>query len=271
MIDAKIMKEHLFTFRVESGGTTYYMYETNGCYFCENRPSAQCLRKKSEIKKRLPAKKLIIENPWTHWSSNNPEMITSKKNDIPINYLKTTEHKILQKEEDIKLLDVYSEIIEHHDITKSFGFEKIKSWHRDIFNEIYPFAGKTRTVEMTKGKEDPWTWRLSFLKMLPELDRMITDITGKDISIKNKKEVFPFSIILAELISEFLFIHPFREGNGRISRLIADVILARNGLPMIGMNIKTGQKDYIERIHQGYNKNYKPLAEIIYDKIIERL
>ncbi len=69
-------------------------------------------------------------------------------------------------------------------------------------------------------------------------------------------------------MSEFLFIHPFREGNGRICRLIGDIILAKNGFSMIGMNLKTKEEYYIKCVQEGYKTNYKPLSEIIEDKII---
>lgn len=67
-----------------------------------------------------------------------------------------------------------------------------------------------------------------------------------------------------------LFIHPFREGNGRISRLLSDVILAKNGFPMIGLNLKKGD-NYIQRVHAGYETDYKPLAELLELKIEEEI
>ena len=73
---------------------------------------------------------------------------------------------------------------------------------------------------------------------------------------------------MSQLISEFLFIHPFREGNGRISRLVCDIILAKNDFPMIGLNLKNGD-DYIQKVHQGYDCNYEPMKELLKSKIVE--
>ena len=135
-----------------------------------------------------------------------------------------------------------------------------------MFKLIYPFAGKLRTVEMTKGNEsEAWVWRLSFLNAVPELDDFL-----KLVSKKEYLDVDTITKDLAKLISEFLLIHPFREGNGRISRLICDIILAKNGFPMIGLNLKSGD-NYIQRVHSGYNCDYEPMQGLLKMKIEEEL
>ena len=75
---------------------------------------------------------------------------------------------------------------------------------------------------------------------------------------------------LSKLISDFLFIHPFREGNGRLSRLICDIILAKNGFPMIGLKLKRSD-NYIQRVHKGYDCDYDPMKELLKAKIEEEL
>ena len=173
MENAQKLKDYLFAYRVVKGNVVVYIYETDSKYFVGNQPSSKCLKVKTIAGKRLPNKNVFIENPWKNWSSSNPEMITSKQTNVPINFLKTTEHGLLQKEEDKRLLDTYSCIIDNFDIGKTFGFKQIQKWHKDVFHRIYSFAGDQRTVEMTKGEDSPWTWHLSFLDGIPELDKMI--------------------------------------------------------------------------------------------------
>ena len=142
----------------------------------------------------------------------------------------------------------------------------LQKWHEDIFNDIYPFAGELRTVEMSKGTGDEhWVWRMEFLKGIPELDKQMKKVSGAQY-----KDVKSIAYDLSTLLSDFLFIHPFREGNGRISRLLSDIILAKNGFPMIGLNLKKGD-NYIQRVHAGYETNYKPLAELLKQKIEEEI
>jgi cell filamentation protein len=133
-----------------------------------------------------------------------------------------------------------------------------------IFETIYPFAGDLRTVEMSKGGgSEAWVWRLEFLSGISDFDKLVLDITSKEYD-----DIDVITYDLSKLLSEFLFIHPFREGNGRLSRLVCDIILAKNGFPMIGLNLKNGD-NYIQKVHQGYDCNYEPMKELLKLKIME--
>jgi cell filamentation protein len=55
---------------------------------------------------------------------------------------------------------------------------------------------------------------------------------------------------------EFILIHPFREGNGRLSRLLADVMAVQAGRPPLDYSIWEASKDaYFAAINQGLNCN----------------
>jgi cell filamentation protein len=65
-----------------------------------------------------------------------------------------------------------------------------------------------------------------------------------------------------------LIIHPFREGNGRTARLIADLMAAQAKMPPINYSAidqtknPEGFEKYIKSIHAGLDENYKPIADI---------
>jgi cell filamentation protein len=142
----------------------------------------------------------------------------------------------------------------------------IKDWHRRLFWNIFPFAGNYRSVELNKGKdftEYAMTWRLDFLNGIPDLEKLIQSVDQIEIH-----DPITLSLKISEIICEFLFIHPFREGNGRISRLIGDYLLAKNNFPPVGANLKVDGNEYIRRLHLGYNKkDYKPMSELISEKL----
>ncbi len=49
-----------------------------------------------------------------------------------------------------------------------------------------------------------------------------------------------------------------------------DIILAKNGFPMIGLNLKESD-NYLEKVHQGYQCDYEPMKELLKSKIEDEL
>jgi cell filamentation protein len=254
----------LYAFKFKHNQRYEYWYETDYKYFKEKKPPQSILDKnRNEIEQILAEE--IIANPWRQWASNDTQKIIAD-NGVCINYLRTTDNDLIQKREDLKLLELYSYLVNNFDISKSFGFNTVKKWHKKVFDSIYPFAGELRSVEMSKGNHgEAWTWRMEFLNDIPALNELI-----KEISKKQYDDIESITEDLAKLISDFLFIHPFREGNGRISRLLCDIILAKNGLPMIGLKLKKGD-NYIQRVHEGYDCNCAPMKELLKMKIEEEI
>ena len=257
-------KYFLYAFKQSQENKNIYWYETDHKYFKEIKPPKTILDTNSEEIDTLKKNK-IIENPWTDWESDDIQKITSKGG-VCLNYLKSTDDDYITYKEDLKLLEVYNYLVENFDISETFGFDMISKWHHMVFDTIYPFAGELRTVNMSKGNNiDAWEWRLDFLRALPDFDKLLLEVTAKKYD-----DIDMISEDLSQLMSDFLFIHPFREGNGRLSRLIGDIILAKNGFPMIGLNLKESD-NYIERVHQGYQCDYEPMKELLKSKIEDEL
>jgi len=62
---------------------------------------------------------------------------------------------------------------------------------------------------------------------------------------------------------EFIIIHPFRDGNGRLGRLLCTVMALQAGMPIL--NFELLEKDtnrYIKAIHAGHAGNYEPMRAI---------
>ena len=91
---------------------------------------------------------------------------------------------------------------------------RLNSLHKYLFEEIYPFAGEYRKVNMIKS-------RGTFLfinepKDIDEnLNELFDEINEMKIHCHNKID---FCNILAKLYTSLIFIHPYREGNGRTIR-----------------------------------------------------
>ena len=254
----------LYAFKQPIKNKYIYWYKTDHKYFEQTKPPKTILDYNDEEIDEVD-KNSIIENPWLDWESNDIQKITSKSG-VCLNYLKSTDDDYITKKEDLKLLEVYSYLVENFDISETFGFEMILKWHHMVFDTIYPFAGELRTVSMSKGSDiEAWEWRLDFLRAVPDFDKLVQKMTAKEYD-----DIDDIATDLSQLMSDFLFIHPFREGNGRLSRLIGDIILAKNGFPMIGLNLKESD-NYLEKVHQGYQCDYEPMKELLKSKIEEEL
>jgi cell filamentation protein len=64
------------------------------------------------------------------------------------------------------------------------------------------------------------------------------------------------------LCVEFVLIHPFREGNGRIARLLCDVMACQAGIGPLDYSARDQQRDlYFAAIRAGAVLNITPMVE----------
>ncbi len=76
---------------------------------------------------------------------------------------------------------------------------------------------------------------------------------------------------LAEVHVELVLIHPFREGNGRVARILAVLMGLQAGLPALYFDKFSGQKreKYFAALRAGLGRNYGPM-EKLFTVVIER-
>lgn len=89
-------------------------------------------------------------------------------------------------------------------------FASLQAIHRHLFEDIYPFAGKIRTVNLAKGN-------FRFAQLM-YLDAALASI--------DKMPQSTFDEIVEKYV-EMNIAHPFREGNGRSTRIWLDQIFKK--------------------------------------------
>ena len=89
-------------------------------------------------------------------------------------------------------------------------FDSLAEIHRYLFDEIYSFAGNVRTVNMAKGN-------FRFAPVM-YLEQAMKHIEAMPQSTYNE---------IIEKYVEMNIAHPFREGNGRSTRIWLDLILKK--------------------------------------------
>lgn len=67
---------------------------------------------------------------------------------------------------------------------------------------------------------------------------------------------------LAKVHIEFILVHPFREGNGRLSRLLVNIMALQAGQPKLDFSVMDEKKaEYFSTIQAGVD-NYEPMKAI---------
>ena len=107
------------------------------------------------------------------------------------------------------------------------SFESLKQIHKYLFEDIYDFAGELRKVNIAKGNI-----RFTPLAYLEEAIKNIEKMPQKT-----------FEEIIQKYV-EMNIAHPFREGNGRATRIWLDLILKKE-LGFVVDWSKVDKTDYI--------------------------
>lgn len=117
-------------------------------------------------------------------------------------------------------------------IKGAFDFARLKETHRRLFQDIYAWAGKVRTVEINKGGSDfhpsPYidTAANQTFEWLAESGLLTPGIDDES-----------FIRLSADLLEKLNYIHPFREGNGRTQRAFMDQIAGLSGRRLAWRNV----------------------------------
>lgn len=134
-------------------------------------------------------------------------------------------------------------------------FEGLSKIHKYLFDEIYDFAGKLRTVNIAKGsfRFAPVMYLEAALKNIAQMPQSTFD----------------------EIISKYVEMnvaHPFREGNGRSTRIWLDVILKKELGKVVDWS-NVDKEDYLLAMERSPIKDVEIkllLKNAITDKINDR-
>ena len=137
--------------------------------------------------------------------------------------------------------------------------EIIQQIHEIVTRGILEESGKYRTknVRITGSKTTP----PSYLKILKLMEKYTSNI--KKLKLHPiKKATF--------IHHEFVRIHPFLDGNGRVSRLITNLYLMNQGYPPIILK-KEDRRKYYQALQKADDSDVSPLANFIAHAIHEAL
>lgn len=111
-------------------------------------------------------------------------------------------------------------------------FKTLQVIHKQLFMDIYDFAGKVRSVNIAKGgfRFVPAMYLLDALKQIERMPQSTFDE-------------------IIEKYVEMNVAHPFREGNGRSTRIWLDIILKKELQLVIDWS-KVNKEDYLSAMER---------------------
>ena len=113
--------------------------------------------------------------------------------------------------------------LEINPIDGNFGFDHYKAIHKYIFEDLYDWAGKVRTVSISK-KGTVFTLPES---IEPLADRIFTGLQKENCYIGYDNDHYIESIV--DFYCRTNMLHPFREGNGRTQRVFLTQLIRYSG------------------------------------------
>lgn len=133
-----------------------------------------------------------------------------------------------------------------------FSLEWLLQLHEEMLGDVWDWAGKLRQVELSIGVK-------AYL-VSTELKKLVDDLVFWE---ENKS--FDVIEIASRIHHRTVQIHPFKNGNGRWSRMLANIYLKQNGLQPTRWNENLLSKenlhrdDYIQALKQADDGDYSAL------------
>ncbi len=137
-----------------------------------------------------------------------------------------------------------------------FTIKYICDIHRTALKELYSFAGHFRSVNVSKGG-----FVFPAGRFIPDNMRIFEEeiLAHLPNHYAHQEELIKD---IAKVHGELLFIHPFREGNGRTARILANLMARKQGYT--GLNFRRVNFDeYIIAVQQVARKDYSRMEKII--------
>jgi cell filamentation protein len=166
-----------------------------------------------------------------------------ENSDVPINKLEIKELEILTEIEKELLVRAYERL--HNELNENIEFNEkyLCKVHETIFTPLYTWAGKYRTVNISKD-ESMFCLYLNLEIFSKEIfTKLKNDNFLKNYEDSSKKSEFIDK--LSFYICELNVLHPFNEGNGRALRLFFDMIVTYNGYEYINYEEALENNEYI--------------------------
>jgi len=169
----------------------------------------------------------------------------------------------IEAQEQLRTLE---ELVRIYDQTHRITAADVRRIHKIWLGSIYAWAGNYRQVNLSKG-DFPFAAANQIPRLMIEFEKgPLREYTPCRFT-----EMSEIARAIAVVHTELLLIHPFREGNGRVARLLAVLMALQAGLPPLDFGNIKGRKrqEYFRAVQAGLDRDYKPMEEV-FSAVIRR-
>lgn len=190
---------------------------------------------------------------------------TNPETGVLYNTLNIINDSDLKDVETLLLDDAFDRLALRYSKTHKFGEPDIRFIHKEFLGSLYSWAGKYRLVNISSSGLEWCQVRFieaqmkEFGKLLKRLTPFASQWTRQDI-IRH----------LAVIHGELVVVHPFRDGNGRTTRLLCDLLLMQANHRPIG-RIFPADKAFREKYYEGIREVWRCKEYTILIKMLEEL
>ncbi len=131
-----------------------------------------------------------------------------------------------------------------------FTYEWVQKIHKDMFGKVWRWAGVPRTSDLNIGVPKE--------KIGAEIHKLFYDLGQWEARKERPLE------IAAKIHHRLAFIHPFPNGNGRWARMIANLYLHREKLPIVQWpeNQKIFRPEYLKALRSADKGDLDPFLKL---------
>jgi cell filamentation protein len=182
------------------------------------------------------------------------------------NLLGITSKDVMDEAEARALEQAMDVLVRTYGETHRFTATDLCNCHCTWLGNIYEWAGHYRRVNVSK---DGFSFAAA-AQVSALMDQFERDVLRRctPCTFADRAEVVH---ALAETHVELVLIHPFRDGNGRLARMLSTLMALQAGLPLLDFILMagTGKTAYIAAIQAGIDKHYAPM-ESLFREVIEQ-
>jgi cell filamentation protein len=129
-------------------------------------------------------------------------------------------------------------------------FDHLCAIHRHVFQDVYPWAGELRNVNIAKGNQFClWQHLQSYAAAV------FDELKTERYLLDTRAEAMPER--LAYYLSEINVLHPFREGNGRAQRVFIEYLAQGSGFHVDFSGVTS--KEMIEASALSFAREYNKM------------